>query len=105
MKDKVLRSAVTEAVEKLTRALRNYTDEPMSCFLSVFTRDEEIKADGEPDTIPDSYSVTVRSGCVEPGSDPTLRMMCKIYYSDDEFGQESIRTVIPCHDEGEEDES
>lgn len=105
MKDKVLHSAVTEAVEKLTRALRNYTDEPMNCFISIFTRDDTMRSDGEPDTIPDCYNVTVRSAGVEIGSDPTLRMVCKLYYSDDEFGQESIRTVIQCHDEGEEDDS
>ena len=104
MKDKVLKAAVEEAVENLTKALRNYTGEPMNLFLTVFTRDQTVRADGEPDSIPDYYCVTVRSSDCELATEATYRAVKKVYYSDDDFGIESIRTVIPCFEEGEEED-
>lgn len=104
MKDNVLKAAVTEAVEKLTKALRNYTDEPMNCFVSVFTRDSTLNPD-DPDGVPDYYNAVIRSEYCEDKSDATLKLMCKIYYCEDEFEKESIRKVVPYCYEEEGDES
>lgn len=105
MKDKVLSSNVRKAVESLARALRNYTSEPMNCELSIYTRDTTVKTEDDPDGIPDSYSVLIRSSEVPRDEDSTFSEVKKIFYSDDEFGTEGIREVIPIYREDEENES
>lgn len=98
MKDKVLYGEVMKAAESLARALRAYTGEPMNCILTVFTRDQLIKTPGDPEGIPDYYSVLIRSTECEHYDDSTMKLVNKIYYSDDEFGNEKIGKVIPYYE-------
>lgn len=103
MKDKVLYGEVMKAAENLARALRAYTGEPMNCILSIFTRDQDVRTPDDPQGIPDYYSVLIRSAECEHYDDSTLKAVRKIYYCDDDFGNEKIMKVVPYHER--EDES
>jgi len=98
MKDKVLYGEVMKAAENLARALRAYTGEPMNCILSIFTRDQNVRTPGDPQGIPDYYSVLIRSAECEHYDDSTLKAVRKIYYCDDDFGNEKIMKVVPYYE-------
>lgn len=98
MKDKVLYGEVMKAAENLARALRSYTGEPMNCILSIFTRDQNVRTPGDPQGIPDYYSVLIRSAECEHYDDSTLKAVRKIYYCDDDFGNEKIMKVVPYYE-------
>lgn len=55
MKDKILYTEVTTAIENLTLALRKYSGASMYCTVSVTTRDDDESGEA-----PDFYSMSVR---------------------------------------------
>ena len=106
MKNKVLYTEVIKAAEGLARALRNYTDEPMYMHLAIFTRDEESHHEGDPDGLPDFYSLVVHSASeeyFEENLEPTISTSARVYYKESKDG-ELIRTVIPYYEDVAEDD-
>lgn len=96
MKDKILLTEVRKAAEQLCNALRSYTDEPLYCNLTVFTRDNTIAK--EPKDIPDYYSVIVAlPDEVDEDihiSSAVISESAKVFY-----GEDGIRNVEPYYSE------
>ncbi|MBR3463339.1 MAG: hypothetical protein IKH20_11775 [Clostridiales bacterium] len=96
MKDKVLKSEVMKAAENLARALRNYTNETMYLKLVIITREPNFRDDSDPDdSVPDAYHAEVSGYYPEDIEDKTLVVKNKLFYTWDEYGDESIRFVVP----------
>ena len=96
MKDKVLHTAVTSAVESITQALHSYSDKPISCQILIGTRDEDIKEN------PDVYRVKVLyAHAYDRGDIPIMKTDAKVTYSID-HGNELIRNVEYISQEGGE---
>ena len=85
MKDKILKTEISAAAERIARALRAYTDNPMNCNLTVETRDSEPVEDGDFYTIEISFS-----GENEENVD-IINQIVKITYIFDQFEGEKIK--------------
>ena len=101
MKDKVLRTAVTSAVESITQALHSYSDKPIFCQILIGTRDEDMKEN--PDEY-DVYHVKAQYSYVHDRGDlPIMTADAKVTYSID-HGNELIRRVEPIGKKGGEED-
>lgn len=94
MKDKILRTDITSAVEAIAKALRAYSGEkqPLFCDISISTRRNENEYD--------QYEVYVTAMGADV-QDYVLDYGAKIYYRDDVFGCEEILKTVSTF--GEED--
>ena len=104
MEEKILKTIVTMSIENITRELRKYSKEPLQCDITIFSRDQVVKDETDPEGTPDYYSVVVRLA----GEDveityPIIDESNKVYYSYDDRGIEGIRKVIPCYRKGSEE--
>ena len=104
MEEKILKTIVTMSIENITRELRKFSKEPLQCDITIFSRDQVVKDDTDPEGVPDYYSVLVRVA----GEDveltyPIVDESNKVYYSYDDRGIEGIRRVIPCYRKGSEE--
>lgn len=82
MKDKILETIISDACETIAKALRNYTNEPLTCCIQIDTR-EAIPEKGT-----DFYSFDI----VDPSGDAILELGRRVAYCwDDNNGQEVIR--------------
>lgn len=96
MKDKVLHTVVTSAVESITQALHSYSDKPIFCQILIGTRDENMKEN------PDVYHVKVKySHAYDRGEIPIMTADAKVTYSI-VHGNELIRNVEYISQEGGE---
>lgn len=97
MKDKVLSTDVTSAVESITQSLHHYSDKGIFCQILIGTRDEHLKGN------PDVYHVkVVYSHFYDRGDLPILAADAKVTYSMDN-GVDLIRKVESMDEEGGED--
>lgn len=101
MKNKMLYTKVKEAAESLCNALRAYSDEPLYCNVTVFTRDNTIAK--RPEDVPDYYNFVV---AYPDEVDEDIRInstviseSAKVFY-----GDKGIRSVEPYYSEVEDDE-
>lgn len=104
MEEKILKTIVTMSIENITRELRKFSKEPLQCDITIFSRDQVVKDDTDPEGVPDYYSVVVRLA----GEDaelvfPIIDESNKVFYSYDDRGIEGIRRVIPCYRKGSEE--
>ena len=91
MKKKILETEVTKAAEHLAKVIREFSGEPMHLSLAIFTRDIECKCDGDPNGLPDYYSVLVHDADTEYDDNPEgyiprsieVSKTGRIYYGDD----------------------
>ena len=91
MRKKILETEVTKAAEHLAKVLRDFSGEPMYMNITVFSRDVECKVDGDPDGLPDYYSIIVHDADTEYDENPEgyiprsieLSKSGRIYYGDD----------------------
>lgn len=100
MRRKLIEVEVRKAVEHLTNALNKYSANPMYLSLAIFTKDNTLKCDGDPDGTPDYYTVRSyvadteyeenidRDGFVP--KETIINEAARVYY-----GEDGIRTVIP----------
>ena len=100
MKNKILYTEVTKAAEALSKALRAYTDEPMYLSVCVFTQDKTAICDGDPEGIPDYYSIRCHNADDIEGIVPTISESARVYY-----GEDGIKVVKPYHREVADDDS
>ena len=105
MEEKILKTIITMSIENITRELRKYSKEPLQCSIEIFSRDQVVKDETDPEGVPDYYSVLVRIA----GEDveltyPIVDESNKVYYSYDDRGIEGIRRVIPCYRKGSEED-
>lgn len=101
MEEKILKTIITMSIENITRELRKYSQEPLQCSIEIFSRDQVVKDETDPEGVPDYYSVVVKLA----GEDVELTGAIidesnKIYYSFDDRGIEGIRRVLPCYRKG-----
>lgn len=103
MKNKILEAEIETAIQRLTKALRKYSDEGLYLSFFAFTRDKDSVEDGDPQDVPDYYSIRV----LKPFEDNEdieyiFKETGRIFYSTVD-GEEGIRKVIP-HGKGFENE-
>ena len=91
MKDKVLHSEINKAAEGLLLALRKYTDEPLYFSLTIFSKDNTVICEGDPDGVPDFFSVRLLN---TDSMESIYNEASRVYYSEGE-GEELIKKVIP----------
>ena len=104
MEEKILKMIVTMSIENITRELRKYSKEPLQCNITIFSRDQVVKDETDPEGIPDYYSVVVRlAGEDAELVSPIIDESNKVFYSYDDRGIEGIRRVIPCYRKGSEE--
>ena len=102
MKNKILEAEIQTAIQRLTKALRKYSDEGLYLSFFAFTRDKDSVEDGDPKDIPDYYSIRVLKPFEdnediedeEEDIEYIFKETGRIYYSTVD-GEEGIRKVIP----------
>ena len=65
MKRKIAEAEIKRGVEHIINALNKYSADPMYLSLAIFTRDNTLKCDGDPDGTPDFYSLRVHQSDTE----------------------------------------
>lgn len=94
MKDKLLKAEIMTACEKIARAMRSYSGEPLACSIYVSTRND------------DCDNVTAETHLnTDDGDGEIFSNRVRIYYSFDKFEGERIRYVEKVKEEGEGDDS
>lgn len=93
MKNKILYAEVVKATEELTKALRNYTDEPMYLNVCIMTRDKTAVCEGDPSGVPDFYSIRCHKADDIDEIVPDISESARVFYSEDGNG-EGIRNVF-----------
>lgn len=102
MKDKVLETQITEAVEKIAKSLRFYAKEPIFCRIRIATRTGNPLKKNEP--ITDYYHITISYANEEDRGDiPIFDRTAQVEYVIDDKAHELIRRVTVLGEEGEED--
>lgn len=82
MKEKLLETAISDACETIAKALRNYTDGPLSCVIQIDTRESV------PEIGTDFYSFDIANS----NGDVLLELGRRVAYCwDDNNSQEVIR--------------
>ena len=104
MEEKILKTIVTMSIENITRELRKFSKEPLQCDITIFSRDQVVKDETDPEGVPDYYSVVVRlAGEDAELVSPIIDESNKVFCSYDDRGIEGIRRVIPCYRKGSEE--
>ena len=85
MKDKILKTEISAACERIARALRQYSNEPMTCDIFIETRDSEPIKDS------DFYSMTVSFGGENVENVDIIKQGARVTYQFDRFEGEKIR--------------
>ena len=87
MKDKILKTEISAACERIARALRQYSNEPMTCEIFVVTRDSEPIQDS------DFYSIEVSFAGKDTENVDIINQGVKVAYSFDPHEGEKIRNT------------
>ena len=104
MKDKILKTNVTQAVESLCKDLRAYSGESLVCNLTIISKSTGAATEDDGDTLPDWYKVRVVHTEAVDQDDSIINQSARIYYGPDEYGTEGIIKVQPYEEEeGEKD--
>lgn len=100
MKRKIAEAEIKRGVEHIINALNKYSADPMYLSLSIFTKDNTLKCDGDPDGIPDYYTLRAYASDTEYDEsidkdvfvpkETLINETARVYY-----GEDGIRTVIP----------
>ena len=99
MKDKVLKTDITESVEKIAKSLRFYSKKPVFCKITISSRDEALRDN------PDYYQIKVEyAHSYDRGDVPIFAKKARVDYEIDGKYNELIRRVTPLDEEGEEDD-
>lgn len=87
MKDKILKTEISAACERIARALRQYSNEPMTCEIFVVTRDSEPIQDS------DFYSMEISFGGENAENVDIIKQGARVTYLFDQFEGEKIRNT------------
>ena len=88
MKNKILETTISNACETITKALRNYSKEPLSLVIQIDTRE------AVPEKGTDFYSFEIS----DPKGDVIMDLGMRVAYCwDDNNGQEVIRETYKCY--------
>lgn len=87
MKDKILKTEISTACERIARALRQYSNEPMTCEIFVVTRDSEPIQDS------DFYSMEISFGGENAENVDIIKQGARVTYLFDRFEGEKIRNT------------
>ncbi len=100
MKRKIAEAEIKRGVEHILNALNKYSADPMYLSLSIFTKDNTLKCDGDPDGTPDYYTLRAYASDTEYDEsvdkdtfvpkETLINEAARVYY-----GEDGIRTVIP----------
>ena len=98
MKNKILDTEIREAVEHLTAVLNKYSSDPMYLSVAIFTKDMTVKSEGDPEGIPDYYSIRAYVADTEyeqsddgfVPKETVINESARVY-----CGEDGIKKVIP----------
>ena len=97
MKDKVLKTDITESVEKIAKSLRFYSNLPVFCKITISSHDEALTDN------PDYYQIKVEyAHYFDRGDEPIFTKKARIDYEIEGKYHELIRRVTSLDEEGEE---
>ena len=88
MKKKILEAEVIRAAESLCVALRKFSDESMYLHFTVFTRDNTVRCEGDPEGIPDYYTIRVFNPSdltEDEACFPDISKTSRVYYNGDKI--------------------
>ena len=105
MKDKVLRSNLTTAIEAFSKQLRAYSKESMVLKLTIITKASGINTENKDGPAPDWYSARVAPTEQVDTDDSVIDESAKILYGYDYFGNEGIVQVVPYMNEESEEQN
>lgn len=101
MKDNILKTNVTQAVESLCKALRAYTSESLVCTVTIISK-STLDPKSDEGVLPDWYKVRVVHTEAVDQDDSIINQSARIYYGPDEYGTEGIIKVLPYEEDEEE---
>ena len=104
MKDKVLKSNLTHAVESFAKELRAYSKDSLVCQITIITKSTGVEQEGEFKPFPDWYKVRVVPTEAVDQYDSIIDESAKIFYGYDHYGNEGILQVVPYEEDKSEDD-
>ena len=104
MKDKVLKSNLTHAVEGFAKELRAYSKDSLVCQITIITKSTGVEQEGDFKPLPDWYQVRVVPTEAVDQYDSIIDESSKIFYGYDHYGNEGILKVVPYKEPHEEEE-
>jgi len=97
IENKILYSEIVKATENLASLMRRSTDKQLYLNITIFSRDDTSKCDGDPSGVPDYYNFRLNFADEDFVPDvPIMSEASRVYYSEED-GKEGIRKVIPFH--------
>ena len=105
MKDKVLKSNLTHAVESFAKELRAYSKDSLVCQITIITKSTGVEQEGDFKPLPDWYKVRVVPTEAVDQYDSIIDESAKILYDYDYFGNEGIVQVVPYRNEESEEQN
>ena len=105
MKDQILKTNVTRAVESICKALRAHSGDSLVCTVTIISRCSGASKEEDENNLPDWYKTREVSTEAIDQDDSIINQSALIRYGPDEFGNEGIIKVQPYEEEekGEED--
>lgn len=106
MKDKVLKSNLTHAVEHFAKELRAYSKDSLVCQITIITKSTGVEQEVglNPKPAPDWYKVRVVPTEAVDQYDSIVDESAKIFYGYDHYGNEGILQVVPYEEDKSEEE-
>ena len=105
MKDQILKTNVTSAVESIGKALRAHSGDSLVCTVTIISRCSGASKEEDENNLPDWYKTRVVPTEAIDQDDSIINQSALIHYGPDEFGNEGIIRVQPYNEEeGGEDE-
>ena len=104
MKDQILKTNVTRAVESICKALRAHSGDSLVCTVTIISRCSGASKEEDENNLPDWYKTRVVPTEAIDQDDSIIDESAKIFYGHDHYGNEGILKVVTYKETPEEDE-
>lgn len=101
MKDQILKTNVTRAVESICKALRAHSGDSLVCTVTIISRCSGASKEEDENNLPDWYQTRVVPTEAVDQDDSIINQSALIHYGPDEFGNEGIIKIQPYNEEEE----
>ena len=101
MKDQILKTNVTRAVESICKALRTHSGDSLVCTVTIISRCSGASKEEDENNLPDWYKTRVVPTEAIDQDDSIINQSALIHYGPDEFGNEGIIKIQPYNEEEE----
>ena len=101
MKDNILKTNVTRAVESICKALRAHSGDSLVCTVTIISRCSGASKEEDENNLPDWYKTRVVPTEAIDQDDSIINQSALIHYGPYEFGNEGIIKIQPYNEEEE----